>query len=180
MDNVKLITFLEFVVGTYVMSLPAELVFIPFVTVVMMLDAVAKLDEKTVIAKITTSLLVVIGFAIFGFAVSQAICDFRNLGTAATVRTILFPPLMSIAFVPFIYILVVVAIYESIFIRLAVGHVKAPVVVRYAKCRIFLYCGLSLSRVRALAKRPPVELMQIETSADVDRLFTSVLRANDG
>lgn len=173
-DNVKLIIFLEFLIGTYVMSLPAELVFVPFVTSVAMLDAFAKLDERNaIVAKFTTSLLAVIGFAIFGFVVSRAIDDFRNLGTLDTVRTIVFPPLMSIAFVPFIYVLVVIVTYESLFIRFAVGRDKAPDVVRYAKRRIFFHCGLSLRRLRAFAKRPPFEIMQVESNADVDRLFTT-------
>ncbi len=135
-DNLKLIIFLEFLIGSYVMSLPAELVFVPFVTLIVLLDTVAKLNEEhAVVAKLTTFLLAIIGFAILGFAVSHAIGDFRNLGTMNTVRTIAFPPLMSIAFIPFIYALVMIAAYESIFIRLAVGRDKAPDVVRYAKRR---------------------------------------------
>jgi hypothetical protein len=173
-DSLKLIIVLEFLVGNYVMSLSAELVFVPFVTLIVLLDTVAKLDEKTaVVAKLTTFLLAVIGFAILGFAVSRAIGDYQNLGTMDTVRTIAFPPLMSIAFIPFIYCLVVIVTYESIFIRLAGGRDKAPDVIRYAKRRIFFHCGLSLRRLRAFAKRPPFEIMQVESRADVDRLFMS-------
>jgi len=173
-DNVKLIIFLEFLIGAYVLSLPAELVFVPFVTVVVMLDAVAKLNEKCAdVAKFTTFLLAAIGFAILGFAVSRAIGDFQNLGTMNTVRTIASPPLMSIAFIPFIYGIVLIITYESLFIRLAIGRDKAPNVVRYAKRRIFFHCGLSLRRLRAFAKRPPFEMIQVESNADVDRLFTS-------
>lgn len=173
-DNLKMIIFLEFLVGTYVMSLPAELVFVPFVTSIVLIDTAAKLDEKSaVVAKLTTLLLAVIGFAILGFAVWRAVGDFRHLGTMDTVRTIAFPPLMSIAFIPFIYCLVVIVTYESIFIRLAIGRDKTPDVVRYAKRRIFLHCGLSLRRLCEFAKRPPFEIMQVESNADVDRLFTS-------
>lgn len=173
-DNVKLVVFLEFLVGTYVMPLPAELVFVPFVTFVVMLDTVAKLDVKNAaVAKITTFVLTVIGVTILGFSASRAIGDFRNLGSMNTVRTIAFPPLMSIAFVPFIYALVVIATYESVFIRLAIGREKSPEVVRYAKRRIISHCGLSLRRLRAFAKRPPFEMTQVESSADVDRLFTT-------
>lgn len=180
-DNLKLIIFLEFLAGAYVMSLPAELVFVPFVTFIVLLDTVAKLDEKNaVVAKFTTFLLAVIGFAILGFAVSRAIGDFQNLGTMDTVRTIAFPPLMSIAFIPFIYGLVVIVAYESIFIRLAIGRDKAPGVIRHAKRRIFFHCGLSLRRLRAFAERPLFEIMQVESNADVDRLFASMERINAG
>jgi len=174
-DSVKLVIFLEFLIGTYVLSLPVELVFVPFVTIVMMLDAVAKLDEKYAdVTKSTTFLLGVIGFAIFGFAVSHAIGDFRDLETMNTVRTIAFPPLMSIAFIPFIYVLVVIVTYESLFIRLSIGRDKDLAVVWYAKRRILFHCGLSLRRLRAFAKRPSFEIMRVESNDDVDQLFTPV------
>ena len=180
-DNAKLIIFIEFLIGTYVFSLPAELVLVPFVTVLVMLDAVAKLDEKYAhVAKFTTFLLAVTAFAIIGFAVSRAIDDLQNFETLDTVRIIAFPPLMSIAFIPFIYGFVIITTYESIFIRLAVGRDKPPDVVRYAKRRIFFHCGLSLRRLRALANRPPFEIMRVESSTDVDRLFTSTARMNAG
>jgi len=173
-ESLRLTIFLEFLIGTYVMSLPAELVFVPFITFIVFLDAVAKLSEEhAVVAKLTSFLLAIIGLAILGFATSRAIGDYRNLGTMNTVRSIAFPPLMSIAFIPFIYALVVMVAYESIFIRLTIGRDNAPDVVRYAKRRIFFHCGLSLHRLRAFTKRPPFEIMQIESNADVDRLFAA-------
>ena len=174
LDNIKLIIFIEFLIGAYVMSLPVELVFVFVVTLLVLLDTVARLnDEHAAVARLTGFLLPTIGFAILVFAVSRAIGDYQNLGTMDTVRSIAFPPLMSIAFVPFIYFLVVIVTYESIFLRLAFGRDKHPDVVRYAKRRIFFHCGVSLRRLRNLAKRPPFEIMQIESNDDVDRVLTS-------
>jgi hypothetical protein len=173
-DNVKVVILIEFLIGTYVMSLPAELVFVPLVTFLVMLDAFARCDDKYApVVKLTGLLLAVIGCAILGFAVSRAIGDWRDLGTMNTVRSIVFPPLMCLVFAPFIYVVVVIATYESIFIRLTLGRDKTADVVRYAKRRILLHYGLSLRRLRDFAKRPPFEIMQIQTTDDVDRLLKS-------
>jgi hypothetical protein len=163
------------------MTLPAELVFVPFVTIIVMLDTVAKFNEKhAAVSRLTSFLLGIIGVVILSFVTLRAIGDFQNLGSMNTVRTIAFPPLISIAFVPFIYALVIIVAYENIFMRLAFGPTKAPDVVRYAKRRILLHCGLSLRRLRAFAKRPSYEIMQIESVADVDRLFPAARSANAG
>jgi hypothetical protein len=173
-DSLKLIIFVEFIIGTYVMSLPAELVFVPFITLLVTVDAFAKLDDKYAdVAKITTFLVSVIGLAVLGYAIWRAVGDFRNLGTLATIRTVALPPLMSIAFIPFVYCLVVIITYELIFTRFRIGPQKPPDVIRYAKRRIFLHCGMSPHRLHMFAKRPPYELTQIATNADVDRMFES-------
>lgn len=179
LDNVKLIILIEFLIGTYTMSLPMELLFVPFVTFLVMIEAVASLDDKNAsVARLMAFTLAVVGFAILGFAVSRAIGDYRNLGTMNTVRSIVFPPLMSIAFTPFVYVVVVLATYEIVFGRLALGRDKTADIIRYAKRRILLHHGLSLRRLRDFAKRPPFEIMQIQTTDDVDRLLESPKREN--
>jgi hypothetical protein len=171
-DNVTLIILLEFVIGTYVMSLPIELALVPLTAFLVMVDAVARNDIKSApIAKFTAFVLCVVGTAILGFAVSTAIIDYRNVGTLDTLRSIAFPPLMSIIFVPFVYFLLVIATYESIFTRLTFGREKAPDVVRYAKRRILVHCGVSLGRLRSLTRRQPLEIMSIKSGDDVDRLL---------
>ncbi len=148
-DSLKLTVFLEFLTGNYVMSLPAELVFIPFISFLAMLNAYAKFnDEHAQVAKATGFLLMVAGFAVIAFAVWGAIKDFQNLETWSTARAISFPPLMSIAFIPFVYCVVTIIAYESILCWVSFGRDKPPEVVRYARRQIFSYCRLSLRRLR--------------------------------
>jgi hypothetical protein len=171
-DNVRLVVVIEFLVGAYVLSLLAELVLFPIVTLLAMLDAFARLDQKhATVAKVTGPLLSIIGLVILSFAVTRAVADYRSLGTMDTSRTILFPLLMSIGFVPFVYGLVAFATYESVFTNLTMGGKKAPDVVRYAKRRIIFQHGLSLHRLRSFLKRSGFKLMQIESPEDVERLL---------
>jgi len=171
-DNVKIIIIIEFILKTYVMSLFAELVVVPSVTFLTLMMAVTQLDEKQApVARVSKFLLGAVGFVVLGFAISRAIGDYQSFGTRDTLRGITFPPLMSISLIPFIYVLIVITIYDEIFIRLTVGREKTPAVVRYAKRRIFSHCGLSFRRLRDLESHPE-EIMQIASNEDVDRLLT--------
>lgn len=173
LDNVKILIFLEFIMGTYVMSLPAELLFVPVVTFLSLIMTVAQLDESNALAaKMSKFLLGAIGVVVLGFAISCAVSDYQNLGTMNTIRGIAFPPLMSVLLVPFICVLIIIVDYENVFTRLAIGREKPTTVVSYAKWRIFFHCGLSRRRLRNLISRPR-EIMQIETNEDVDRLLRS-------
>jgi hypothetical protein len=172
-DNVKIIIVVEFILNTYVMPLPAELVLVPIITFLTSIMTVAQMDEKhALIAKASMLVLGTVGFVVLGFAVLRAISDYRSLGTMNTVRSIAFPPLMSILLVPFIYVMLCVYAYDEAFIRLTIGREKTSKVVRYAKRRIFFHCGLSLRKLRDLTSRPR-EMMRIESNEDVDRLLSS-------
>jgi hypothetical protein len=148
---------------------------VPFVAFLAMLDAVASLDEENVgVAKLTHFLLGMIGLVVVGFALYRAFGDYRNLGTVDTLRDIALAPLMSIAFIPFIYLIVVLTTYEHLFVRLTMGRRKGEDVIRYAKRRIILHCGLSLGRLRSIARLSGGDMMRIESIEDVDRVLTAI------
>lgn len=173
-DNLKVLILIEFIINTYTMPLIAELVFVPFVTLLVMMDAFAKTDkEYDSVARLTGCIIPVIGFLIFGYAIWAAISAFRNLGTLDTVRSVAFPPLMSLLFAPFVYFLVLATTYENTFIRLRIGPDKTRDVVRYAKRRIFFRHGLKLGSLRDFSKRCALDLVRIQTTQDVDRLLES-------
>jgi len=173
-DNVKVLIVIQFIINTYTMPLIGELVFVPFVTLLFVMDALAKTDTQYDSgARLTGCVISIIGFLIFGYAIWCAVSDFRNLGSMDTFRSIAFPLLMSLLFAPFVYFVVLASTYENIFVRLRIGPEKTRDVIRYAKRRILFRYGLRLSRLREFSKRFSLELMRIQTVEDVDRLLES-------
>ena len=171
-DNVKVVILVEFLINTYTFSFLGELVFVPCVTVIVLLDVVARTDEQYAqVARFTAGLLAIIGLAVFAFAISKAIADFRNLGRLDTVRSVALAPILSLAFSPFIYILLLVTTYELVFLRLRIGAEKASDVIGYARRRIMLRHGLRLNQLRAFLRRESLDLMRIRTRTDVDNLL---------
>ena len=170
-ESIKLVILIEFLIGAYTFPLWVEMFFVPFVTILLMLDTFAGTSEEYKdVKKFTGWVVAAIGFGLLYFAINRAIGDWRNLGTTDTFRSIVFAPLLSIAFTPFIYGSMVVAAYENLFVRLEIGREKPPEVKRYAKSRIIKHCGLSLKKLRELASKS-FRFNTVETNDDVDRVF---------
>ncbi|MFC1547333.1 hypothetical protein ACFL5M_02280 [Candidatus Neomarinimicrobiota bacterium] len=171
-DSIKIIIVLEFLVNAYTFSLPAELVIVPVMTFIAMVDAVAGLDEKNqAVSKLTKGVQIVIGFVILAIVVSRAILDWQNLQSLDTVRSVLLAPLLSLILCPFLYIMVLISKYELIFLRINLGIDKEKSLKRYARLRIVLHTRLSLRKLQYLLRKHAADLMQIQTEFDVDRLI---------
>ncbi len=109
-DNVKVIVLIQFLVNTHTFSLVGELVFVPFVTLVAMLETVASLDKRySSVAKFMSGLQIAIGIVILVFAGLKVISDYENLLTIDALRSLLLAPMLSILFWPFIYLMLLLS-----------------------------------------------------------------------
>lgn len=170
-DSIKIVIVLEFLVNAYTFSLPAELVIVPILTLIAMVDVVASSDEKgSVVAKVTKGAQTVVGFVILAIVASRAISDLQTLHSLDTFRSITLAPLLSLLFSPFLYVMVLISKYELVFLRLNFGMEKERGLKRYARRRILMHAGLSLRKLQHLLRNHAVDLMHIQTEADVDRL----------
>ena len=136
-DNLKLVSILEFITNAYTFGLLAELLLVPLVTCLAMLKAVAGL--KAEYKKLDTLLgyvLGVIGLSLFAFAVYQAVIDLRGFTSLHSLRDFFLPPVLSLAFLPFVYGLALYATYENIFVRLDFFNKEDPELARYAKWKV--------------------------------------------
>jgi hypothetical protein len=174
-DSAKIVVIIEFVTSTYTLALPAELVLVPILAVLAAMDAVASTDEKYGPAgKLFKWLQGMIGLAIVLYAAGQGITDYRNLGSLATLRTVVLAPLLSILFSPFVYFLLLYTHYETLFLRLRIGDDKSADVQSYAKSRLICFLGPRLQAVRGFLCTYGHDLMRIRTRSDIDRLINKV------
>jgi len=170
-DSIKIVIVLEFIVNTYTFSLPAELIIMPVLTLIVIVDAVAGSDkEYSAVAKVTKGALTVVGFVILAIIVYHAISDLQTLHSLNTVRSIALAPLLSVLFSPFLYVMVLISKYELVFLRLDFGMEKERGLKRYARRRILMHAGFSLKKLQLLLRNHAVDLIHIQTEADVDRL----------
>ncbi len=176
-DNIKIVILLEFLVNTYSFSLPAELIFVPLLTVIAMVDTIASLDKKhSAVAKLTKGVLTIIGCVILAIVLSRAISDLQNLQSLDTVRSIALAPLLSVLLLPFLYVLLLISKYESVFHRLNLGIDKERGLKRYARRRILMHAGFRLRRLQHLLRHHAGDLMHIQSEADVHRFLDQARR----
>lgn len=168
-DNIKIVIIIEFLVNTYTFSLVGELVFIPFMTLIVMLDVVAKTDKKYLaVAKLMSRLQIIIGLVILIYAISNAISDYKNFGSLDTIKNFLLAPLLTISFLPLIYFILLFAAYESLFIRLNLGYEKGKKLKNYARRKIIKQCLFSLKKIKKASNMNIYNLMHIRNEKDVD------------
>ena len=173
-DNTKLVLLLEFIVNTYTFSLFLELLLVPAVAVIAMVDTVARLSRKdAAIAKLTGTLQAMVGLLILGVATYKAVSDYQILGSMSTIRSVLLAPLLSILFSPFIYLTLIVSTYELLFVRIDLGPTEDVALKRYAKRRILWHCGVNLKKLHQIAETHAPDLAKITCRQDVDNLLIS-------
>ena len=172
LENIKLVIILEFIINTYTFSIIGELIFIPVVTFIAIVDAIAQTKEEyNLISKITKNLLYFIGLIIIIYSVSKAISDYYNLGSFNTIRSILLSPLLSISFLPLVYFLLVFSSYENLFIRLELGPPKSSKIKRLAKRKIFNHCKFSLNKIKNASNINIYNIMHIQDEKDIKNMI---------
>lgn len=172
-EQIGIVVVVEYVVNTYTFSLPVELVLVPGLGLVAMLDVFARHDPRHAsVAKlpgcVQSTLVLGVGVSAIWTAVSHA----PEFGSAATFRAIAIIPTLSALLVPFIYTVAIFTAYEQLWSHISTQADRNRKVVRYARCRLLKHLGLSPGRIRRFFRDGRViELRRIRTREDVDALL---------
>jgi hypothetical protein len=141
--------FAEFVANLYVFSLPVEIILVPVITFVVLLDFVAGTKPEFAPAKTLTS-LILIGFAAFLFvrAGVMAMSDPASFVTSENAMRLLLPVALTLAFIPAAYLIAVYVLYEDAFLRLNVlsKDPRHAAIVKRSLLRVFWLKRMRLGR----------------------------------
>jgi hypothetical protein len=164
-DNFQILAFVQFLVTLYTYPLWVELLVIPFVTFVGGMIAVGARDPKTKPAvNFLKNTLAVLALGFFGFALYMTIVDFETYVTVQTWRDLYTPIVLTVLFLPFIFVLYVTMSYEAVFVSLAV-FIKDKRVRRSAKwMAVFRFGGnVELMRrwQRHIGRCPPATVDEL-------------------
>lgn len=170
-NNIKVIIILEFIINTYTFSLIGEIIFLPIITFIAMIEVFTKFNKKySPIEKLTSYIQIAIGIIILTLSITKIITDFNNFGNLNTLRSFLLPPFLSISILPFIYLMFIISNYEQLFLKLNFYKTKNKKLINYAKKRIFCNCLLSLKKTNKALNMNIYNLMHINTYEDVDEM----------
>lgn len=152
-DSFKLIILLEFITNFYSFNLFWELIIIPIISFIVILDIVAGYkNEHRVVKKLTQSILSIIGITLFIFAIKQISIrqgEFINVDTA---KIFLLPIILTILYLPFLYLYVLYMKYENLYLRIGFRFDKNDPVFKRIKKKIFFECNLSFQKLEKLEK----------------------------
>ncbi len=118
-DNIKLVVFIEFVTNLYVFNLWVELILVPVLAILGALLGVASArPEYKRVESLIAPIVGLIGVGFLAYAVYNMIVDFKAFLSMQNLLTFLMPLILTILFLPFVYILAVYVIYDLIFMRI--------------------------------------------------------------
>lgn len=164
-----------FITNTYVLSLGWELFLVPAVSLVASMSVVADHYPKhRVLRRPLRLLLTGIGFALAVFAFRQLYLGFGDLLTWATAKQFLLAPTLTFLSLPTLYLFALWAQYEEHFLRIGIWLKDKPELIRYAKRRTLVSCGLNLARLGKLKGEYYVQFQESRTEgavAEITRKF---------
>jgi hypothetical protein len=153
LDNLKFVSILEFVVNLYTFSLLAELIIIPIVSFIVVLNVfVESKPEYKQVSKLLNFILGVFGLYLIAFTFKEIVLDFQNFASLKNLRDFFLPIFLSISLLPFIYALALFMQYEIFFIRIDLAN-KNPDVAKYAKRKVLAACHVNLPKLKRVSKR---------------------------
>lgn len=171
-DLVTFTVILEFIVNTYVFMLPIELVFVPMIAI---MTAVYTYESiKTQYKKVEQFLgilLAIIGIAMFTQASIQIYHNFDKFRRFDTLIDFVLPPILTISILPAIYLLMLYASYELLFLRINLTFGNSNERRRYAKKLLIFHCGFRLGKVRDMLRRRVNLLYEVASKEDIRRIL---------
>lgn len=151
----ELITFtilLEFIVNTYVFKLPMELLFVPLITFLVIMNTFSSSkSEYKIIEKFSGALLSVIGIIMLIYVSVKIYKDFHSFASIDTLIDFIIPPILTICILPAIYLLLLYTFYDSLFIRVGL-MLDSTQIQWYAKKLIIFHCGFSINKAKQILK----------------------------
>lgn len=173
-DSLRIAVILELVMGKFTFPLPVELVLVPFVVLVGLMVTVNEIRNKDpLVHRFLNGLQVVVGLFIFTLAAARAVREFSVLAKPVVLMEFLLPPILSLLFIPAMFLIVLFARYEWLFLKLQ-GDKQFR---RYAKLRLLRLLGPQPRKVLAFGRKHAFVLPSIRTRAELEELIEGRLAA---
>lgn len=118
-DSIKGTIFIEFIVNFFTFNLLAELIILPIITIVSIMQAIASSNKKhKLIETFFNKLFFYFSIFIFSFSLYKTIINYNELFTFDNFKSLILPVILTITFLPFIYFFNLYVKYEALWIML--------------------------------------------------------------
>lgn len=153
--NLEVIVLLQFLSDFFPFNFWIEfLVLIPLTTLLVMLVVVSEHQEGAEIAhRFFTKTQSVIGLALIAYVAWRVVSGFAQLMQAQVLFSLILPLVMSVFFVPILYVVSAVMAYENAFLMVSFKNDDLRLA-RWKKRRLLLRFGLRLSALQAFRRTP--------------------------
>lgn len=167
-DSLKLLALLEFVMNVYTFNLLTELILVPFMFFLLAMDVVAGSDSKySSVKKLVGYILIFVGSIFIIITAYSIYIHFSDFASVAMLNKFILPALLTVVYIPFLYIFGLIAAYEVLFVRLGTLMKKEQSLVDYFKLRIILLCHINLIKLNELSRFETGKILNIKNREEI-------------
>lgn len=145
----------EFIVSFYSFSFITEVVLLPVLTVIVLINEVAKRKEDESYKKVHSFLnliLAIFGLSLLFYSILHIAAERDVFFSWATLKTFILPIILTLLYLPCLYVFTLWMRYEELFVRLDF-LLEGKKSKRVAKLRVLRLANFSLSRLHNLSKK---------------------------
>lgn len=174
LNSVKLVGIIEFIVGFYTFNILIELILVPFLFVLGVMVALTQNDKKYKAAdEFINGLLSVVGLIAIGFALYMMVTNVGELTTKETLYDFMVPPLLTLAYIPFMMFIVMYSAYENVFVRLPF-FIKGSVLRFYAKLMTMIRFNFRSALLERWASS--LAISDVSSMGDINRSISHIFK----
>lgn len=153
-DNIRFTVVTEFLLSTFTFSFWVELIIIPIMTAITLLDVVAAQKSETVaVHKLLQSVIAFIGLCLVFQTVKVGIREYRELNMVDTLVSFFIPMVYLLFVTPLEYVFELYSKYEMLFIRMCFKEPRDKKVKRKRHLKVIKACGLSVRKIILFQKQ---------------------------
>ncbi|TMP70772.1 hypothetical protein CWB76_09405 [Pseudoalteromonas sp. S1609] len=173
-DNLKLLTILQFIIGVYTFSLWIEVILAPLLAIVVMMLAIAETDKRHHKVKVLLEYcLSLFGFILIAYTFYMLVTNFGEFSKEKTAYDFFVPPLLTLLYLPFVFFMLLYSTYEQVFVRL-----KFSIKNKYYRYLAKLYAVILFNVRMSLLDRWSYQVAKenVESHADLIATFKYICK----
>lgn len=148
LNSIKFALLLEFIVNLYAFNYWIEILTFPIISVIVVLDVFATSNvEYAIVKRFSQFVLSIYGLFLVTYTLIKIFRDFDGFGTIENLRSFLLPIILTVAYMPFLYLFTLNMAYDSLNARLKWSLKDNAILFRYAKQQIFKLCLFDLKKL---------------------------------
>jgi len=171
-DNLKLTVALEFIVGLYDFNIWFELLFFPIALIIGIFLGFAEFHKKhEKITALIKNCVLVAGLLMTGYALYQIGSHYQDFLKIVTLNEFLLPLILSLTYLPFIYMLLLYVHYENTFTVIN-RAINSQELLSYTKKEAIIKFNFDTSGLKRW--RRMLFLEDIKTKSDIDETIKRI------
>jgi hypothetical protein len=156
-DNISIILIFEFIINFYTFSLPVELIVIPIISFIVIIQGFAEVSQKQepdhqLTASCLKKIIALLSVSLFIFVLYKTMTDYEGLFTIYNLKSFLLPINLTLLFLPFFYGLALYMEYETLFKVMKQMRRYEPSISKKLIRATLLYANVNINKLSRIWK----------------------------